>query len=85
MVLLLLLFYTVESLERERSTDSRRYLRDPVPDGRLPVGEGDREQLRRGGDPRGSLLASAIALAVQHTAGVLARAYALIWGLLLVP
>jgi len=70
----------------ERSTGlSQIIYATPCRTGALPVGEGDREQLRRGGDPRGLAPRDAIALAVQHTVAFSLGPYALIWGLLLVP
>jgi ABC-type transport system involved in multi-copper enzyme maturation permease subunit len=85
-VLLLLLFYTVESLERERSTGLAQILyATPVRTGAILWGKAVANSLLAVVVLAGSLLASAVALAVQHTVAFSLGPYALIWGLLLIP
>ncbi len=85
-VLLLLLFYTVESLERERSTGlSQIIYATPCKTGAFLWGKAIANSLVAVVILGASLLASAIALAVQHTVPFSLGPYALVWGLLLVP
>jgi ABC-2 type transport system permease protein len=86
MVLLLLLFYTVESLERERATGlSQIIYATPCRTEAFLWGKAIANSFVAVVVLVASLLASAIALAVQHTVPFSFGPYALIWGLLLVP
>ena len=86
LVLLLLLFYTVESLERERSTGlSQIIYATPCKTAAFLSGKAVATSLVAVVVLTASLLASAIALLVQHTVPFSLVPYALIWGLLLIP
>ena len=86
LVLLLLLFYTVESLERERSTGLSQILyATPLRTGALLFGKALANSAVGAVILLASLLASFIALAVQHTVPFSLAPYALVWGLLLIP
>ena len=86
LVLLLLLFYTVESLERERATGLSQILyATPCRTAAFLSGKAVANSLVAVVILAASLIASAIALLVQHTVPFSFVPYALIWGLLLVP
>jgi len=86
LILLLLLFYTVESLERERSTGLSQILyATPLRTGALLFGKAVANSVVGVVILAASLLASVIALAVQHTVPFSFTPYAIIWGLLLIP
>ena len=86
LVLLLLLFYTVESLERERTTGFAQILyATPLKTGALLFGKALANSLVGVLVLLASLAGSAIALLVQHTVPFSLTPYALIWGLLLIP
>ncbi len=85
-VLLLLLFYTVESLERERSTGLSQILyATPCSTAAILWGKAIANSFVAVVILAASFLASAIALLAQHTVPISLAPYALIWGLLLVP
>ncbi len=85
-VLLLLLFYTVESFERERTTGlSQIIYATPCRTGAFLWGKMIANSFVAVVVLVTSLLASAIAILVQHTVPFSLGPYALIWGLLLVP
>ncbi len=86
LVLLLLLFYTVESLERERATGLSQILyATPARTAAFLAGKAVANCFVGVLILLASLLASWIALSVQHTVPFRLGPYALIWGLLLVP
>jgi ABC-type multidrug transport system permease subunit len=86
MVLLLLLFYTVESLERERSTGLSTILyATPIRTAAFLFGKSVANSAVAVVVLVASLVASWIALQVQHTVPFTLVPYFLIWGLLLVP
>ena len=86
LILLLLLFYTVESLERERSTGLSQILyATPLRTGALLFGKALANSAVGVVILAASLLASAIAIAVQGTVPFSFTPYAIIWGLLLIP
>jgi ABC-type multidrug transport system permease subunit len=86
LVLPLLLFYTVESLERERKTGISQILyATPSSTAALLLGKGLANSVIAVVIFAAALLASAIVLLVQHTVPFSFTPYALIWGLLLVP
>ena len=85
-VLLLLMFYTVESLERERATGLSQILyATPVRTAALLSGKAIANSMVGVGVLLASLAACAIAVAVQHTVPFSLQPYLLIWGLLLIP
>ena len=86
LVLLLLLFYTVESLERERATGLAQILyATPARTSALLAGKAVANCFVGVVILLTSLLASWIALAVQHTVPFSLGPYALVWGALLIP
>jgi len=86
LVLLLLLFYTVESLERERTTGLSQILyATPCRTAAFLAGKAVANSVVALVVLAASLVASWIALLVQHTVPFSFAPYALIWGLLLVP
>ncbi|MGH7681116.1 MAG: M1 family aminopeptidase [Candidatus Eiseniibacteriota bacterium] len=86
MVLLLLMFYTVESLQRERSTGIAQILyATPIQTGAYLAGKALANSFVGAVVLVASLAACAIALAVQHTVTFSWGPYLLIWGLLLIP
>ncbi len=86
LILLLLLFYTVESLERERSTGLSQILyATPLRTGALLFGKAVANSAVGVVILAASLVASAIAIAVQGTVPFSFTPYAIIWGLLLIP
>ncbi len=83
---LLLLFYTVESLERDRASGLAPILyATPMRTSALLVGKTLANGLVGAVIFAACLLACAIALAVEHTVPFSLTPYALVWGLLLVP
>jgi hypothetical protein len=83
---LVLLFYTVESLERERSTGISQILyATPLRTAALLSGKAIANSLIGAVVLAASLAASAIAIAIQHTVPFSLGPYALIWGVLLIP
>ena len=85
-ILLLLMFYTVESLERERATGLSQILyATPCRTGALLWGKAIANSFVAFVVLAASLLASWIALLAQHTVPFAIGPYALIWGVLLVP
>jgi len=85
-MLLLLLFYTVESLERERSTGLAPVLyATPVRTAAFLTGKAAAMSLVAVSVLAGTLLACWIALLVQHTVPFALGPYVLIWGVLLIP
>jgi ABC-type transport system involved in multi-copper enzyme maturation permease subunit len=86
LVCLLLMFYTVESLERERSTGFAQILyATPVRTGAFLLGKAIANSAVAGLILLAALLACGIALAVQHTVSFSLTPFLLVWGLLLVP
>ena len=86
LVLLLLLFYTVESLERERSTGLSQILyATPLRTAALLSGKALANSVVGAVVLFASLAASAIAIAVQRTVPFSLEPYLIIWGLLLIP
>jgi ABC-type Na+ efflux pump permease subunit len=86
LVCLLLLFYTVESLERERSTGLAPVLyATPVRTGAFLVGKALANGAVAALVLAAALVGCVIALAVQGTVPIDLGPYALVWGLLLVP
>lgn len=86
MVCLLLLFYTVESLERERTTGlSSIVYATPLRTGALLFGKAVANSVVGVLVLTASLLASAIALLAQHVVPFSLGPYILVWGLLLGP
>jgi len=82
----LLMFYTVESLERERSTDFAQILyATPMRTGALLLGKAIANSVVALVILGATLVACLIALAVQHTVSFSFTPYFLVWGLLLVP
>ena len=86
MVCLLLLFYTVESLERERANGLSSILyATPLRTGAFLLGKAIANSVVAWVVLLASLLACAISLAVQGTVAFSIGPYALVWGLLLIP
>jgi ABC-type transport system involved in multi-copper enzyme maturation permease subunit len=86
LVCLLLMFYTVESLERERTTGFAQILyATPVRTGAYLTGKAVANSAVAGLILLASLAACAIAIAVQHTVPFSLTPFLVIWGLLLVP
>jgi ABC-2 type transport system permease protein len=86
MVCLLLLFYTVESLERERATGLSPILyATPLRTGALLLGKALANSVVAAVIFAGGLLACAISLLVQKTVPFTIGPYVLIWGFLLIP
>ncbi len=86
LVLLLLLFYTVESLERERSTGLSQILyATPLRTAALLSGKALANSVVGAVVLFASLAACAIAIAVQRTVPFSLEPYLIIWGLLLIP
>jgi len=85
-VCLLLLFYTVESLERERSTGFSQILyATPLRTAALLSGKALANSVVGALVLLACLAASGIALLVQHTVPFSLGPYLLVWGLLLIP
>lgn len=85
-VLLLLLFYTVESLERERATGLSQILyATPLRTGAFLLGKAVANSVVALAILLASLLACWIAISVQHTVPFTLGPYLLVWGLLVVP
>jgi ABC-2 type transport system permease protein len=85
-VCILLLYYTVESLERDRSTGVSAILYStPIRTGALLFGKALANSMVGLAVLLASLLACAIALAVQGTVPFSITPYLLVWGCLLVP
>jgi ABC-type transport system involved in multi-copper enzyme maturation permease subunit len=85
-VCLLLMFYTVESLERERSTDFAQILyATPIRTGALLLGKALANSVVVFAVLVASLIACLIALGVQHIVSFSLMPYVLIWGVLLIP
>ena len=85
-VCLLLLFYTVESLERERAADLAPILyATPIRTGALLTGKAVANAVVGGAVLVASLLACFLAVLVQHTVPFSIAPFLLVWGLLLVP
>jgi ABC-type multidrug transport system permease subunit len=83
---LLLMFYTVESLERERTTGLASILYStPIRTGAYLFGKAIANSLVAVAVLFACLVASAIALAVQGTVSFSIQPYLLVWGLLIVP
>jgi len=83
---LLLLFYTVESLERDRATGFASILYvTPMRTGALLFGKALANSIVALVVLLASLVACAIALAIQHRVPFSLTPYILVWGLLLVP
>jgi ABC-2 type transport system permease protein len=83
---LLLLFYTVETLERERSTRLAAIaFATPIRSGSLLLGKSIALAVVAVAVVMALALAGLIALAIQQKVGVDLRPYFLYWGLLLVP
>lgn len=86
MVCLLLLYYTVESMERDRTTGFASLLyATPLRTGAYFFGKALANSLVAGAVLFASLIACAIALLVQGTVAFSLTPYFLLWGLLLVP
>lgn len=86
LVCLLLLFYTVESLERDRSTGLSPILyATPLRTGAYLLGKSLANSLVALAILSATLVACAVALQVQHTVPFSLRPYLLVWGLLLIP
>jgi ABC-2 type transport system permease protein len=86
LVCLLLLFYTVESLERERTTGFSQVLyATPLGTAAFLSGKGLANSVVGAVVMLAALAASAIALLVQHTVPFSFGPYLLVWGLLLIP
>ncbi|HXF58962.1 MAG TPA: hypothetical protein VN539_03995, partial [Candidatus Saccharimonadales bacterium] len=86
LIVLLLLFYTVESLERERATGLAQIIyATPTRTAAFLAGKAVANCFVAVMILVASLLASWIALMVQHTVPFSLGPYALVWGLLLVP
>ena len=86
LVLLLLMFYTVESLQRERSTGIAQILyATPIQTGAYLSGKALANSFVGAIVLLASLAACLIAVAVQHTVPFSFGPYLLIWGLLLIP
>lgn len=82
----LLMFYTIESLERERSTNFAQILyATPMRTGALLLGKAVANSVVALAVLAASLIACMIAMAVQHTVPFSLTPYVLIWGLLLIP
>jgi ABC-2 type transport system permease protein len=85
-VLLLMIYYTVESLERERVTGLAEILfATPMRTGAYLAGKALANSLVAAAILPAALLACAVALAVEHTVPFSFAPYLLVWGLLLVP
>jgi hypothetical protein len=85
-ICLLLMFYTVESLERERAADLAPIVYStPIQTGALLAGKALANALVGGAVLVASLLACFIAVLVQHTVPFSVVPFALVWGLLLIP
>jgi ABC-2 type transport system permease protein len=85
-VCFLLMFYTVESLERERSTGFAPILfATPLRTAAFLIGKALANSVVAGVVLVASLIACAIALLIQHTVSFSLTPYLLIWGLLIVP
>ncbi len=86
LICLMLLFYTVESLERERTTGFSQVLyATPLHTAALLGGKALANSVVAAVVLLASLAASAIALLVQHTVPFSFGPYILVWGLLLIP
>ena len=86
MVCLLLMFYTIESLERERATGlSPIVYATPLRTGALLFGKSVANSLVAALILVASLVACAIALLVQKTVPFSLGPYVMVWGLLLIP
>ncbi|MGE5178817.1 MAG: ABC transporter permease/M1 family aminopeptidase [Bacteroidota bacterium] len=86
LVCLLLLFYTVESLQREHATGLAALVyATPVRTGALLFGKAVANSLIGVAVIAMALLASWIAIQVQHTVPFTLGPYLLVWGLLLIP
>jgi len=86
MVCLLLMFYTVESLERERVTGLSPILyASPLRTGALLFGKALANSVVAAVILLAGLLACVIALLVQHTVPFSIMPFVLVWGLLLIP
>lgn len=86
LVCLLLMFYIVESLERERAGGFAQILfATPLRTGAFLFGKAAANSIVAVLVLAASLLACVIALAVQHTVPFSLTPYLLVWGLLLVP
>ncbi|TMQ63738.1 MAG: hypothetical protein E6K79_08800 [Candidatus Eisenbacteria bacterium] len=86
LVCLMLMFYTVESLERERTTGFSQILyATPLRTAALLSGKALANSAVATIVLLASLAASAIALLVQHTVPFSFGPYLLVWGLLLIP
>lgn len=85
-VCLLLMFYTVESLERERWTEFAQILyATPTRTGALLLGKAVANSVVAFIILMASLAACVIALAIQGTVSFSPTPYMLVWGLLLIP
>jgi hypothetical protein len=85
-ICLLLLFYTVESLERERAADLAPIIyASPIKTGALLAGKALANALVGGAVLVASLTACFLAVLVQHTVPFSIVPFALVWGLLLIP
>lgn len=86
LVCLLLLFYTVESLERERATGFSQILyATPLRTAAFLIGKALANGFIGASVLVAALAGCAIALAVQHTVPFSLTPYLLVWGLLLIP
>ena len=85
-ICLLLLFYTVESLERERAADLAPIVyASPIKTGALLAGKALANAFVGGAVLVASLIACFLAVLVQHTVPFSIVPFALVWGLLLIP
>ena len=83
---LLLMFYTVETLERERSTQLAAIAyATPIPSGSLFLGKGIAMFVVGATITLAVALAGMIVLLIQQKVGLEVRPFLLVWGLLLVP